>query len=70
MIKLQSTKTGQAIRKLSVVSTFSKGITVGSGRNWRKKLMQQTLWIMYVCGLCILRAGVQPTLDIYAEAFL
>jgi len=35
----------QTIRKLSVVSTSSKGITVGRGRNWGKKLMQHMLWI-------------------------
>jgi len=30
----------QTIRKLSIVSTYSKGITVGRGRKWGKKLMQ------------------------------
>jgi len=38
---------GQPIRELSIVRTFSDGITVGRGRNWGKKLMQHMLRIMY-----------------------
>ena len=47
MIKLQSTKRDKWTgRYLSVVSTCSKGITVGSGRNWGRS------WCNTCCGLC------------------
>jgi len=40
------------MRELSIVRTFSGGITVGRGRNWGKKLMQTTTSYVAEIGDC------------------
>jgi len=43
---------GQPIRELSIVRTFSEGITVGRGRNWGRS------WCSTCWGLCSTLYGI------------